>query len=381
MKIVYIVETLLPNGGIQRILTEKANYMSEIYKYDITIISCTQLAEQDNAFPLSKNIRQINLEVPYYAQYKYKFIHRLYAKITASRMLQKRLKEEIHRINPDIVIGVGNFQADRISKIDCNAKKVIECHEARSFTQASRGHKSVLSQLLVKYYKNKYFQDIEKNADAIVTLTIDDKKEWSHAKKVVTIPNFSLMTVSNYCNYKTKRIISVGRLSWEKGYSRLIEIWRIISPTHPDWQLDIFGEGPLYSELKKTISDHQIKNIHLRGNSRNISQEYSDCSICVVTSLYEGFSLVLLEALKHGIPCIAFDCPYGPRSIIEDGRCGFLVENNNNSEFAKKLTLLMENESLREEFSIAAVKSAERFSPSIVMLKWKKLFEDLILMQ
>ena len=99
MKIAYIVETLLPNGGIQRILTEKANYMSEFFKYDITIISCTQLQEQDNAFPLSKNIRQINLEVPYYAQYKYKFIHRLYAKITANWMLQKRLKEEIYRIN------------------------------------------------------------------------------------------------------------------------------------------------------------------------------------------------------------------------------------------------------------------------------------------
>lgn len=381
MKIAYIVETLLPNGGIQRILTEKANYMSEIFNYDITIISCTQLPEQDNAFPLSKDIKQINLAVPYYAQYKYKFIHRLYAKITASRTLQKRLKEEINRINPDIVIGVGNFQADRISKIDCNAKKVIECHEARSFTQTSHGHKSVLSQLFVNFYKSKYFQDIEKNADAIVTLTIDDKKEWSNAKKVVTIPNFSLMSVSNYCNYKTKRIISVGRLSWEKGYGRLIKIWKTISPTHPDWQLDIFGEGPLYPELKNAILDNQIKNIHLCGNSRNISQEYSDCSICVVTSLYEGFSLVLLEALKHGIPCVAFDCPYGPRSIIEDGRCGFLVENNNNPDFAKKLTLLMENESLREEFSKAAIECAEKFSPSIVMLEWKKLFEDLIITQ
>ena len=169
----------------------------------------------------------------------------------------------------------------------------------------------------------------------------------------------------------------MGRLSWEKGYDRLIDIWELVSRKSPDWQLDIFGEGELEKNLSYKIAKKHINNITIHPTTNNISYEFSKSSICVMTSYYEGFALVLLEALKHGVPCVAYDCPFGPASIIEDNRCGYLIDNGNTSLFIEKLNLLIENKTLRKEFSQAAIERAKAFDIDVVMKKWKEVFEKI----
>lgn len=176
---------------------------------------------------------------------------------------------------------------------------------------------------------------------------------------------------------RKKRIIAVGRLEKEKGYERLIDIWEKISIQHPDWSLDIFGEGSQRNNLQEIINNRSIKRVQIHHTTNDISKEYANSSICVLTSYFEGFSLVLLEALKHGVPCIAFDCPYGPAGIIKDNQCGFLIGNGNISLFTKELNHLIENESLRKKFSQEAIKRAKAFDIDIIMNKWKELFEGL----
>lgn len=379
MKITYIIESLLPTGGTERIITEKANYYADQLGYEISVIKCIQTPDQPNAFKLSDKIQQINLGIPYYSQYRYHYPKRFWIRRSIRKRIKKSVTQAIQQIDPDIVIGTGRFNADLICKINCRAKKIIECHEARALIEFElKPKKFFLSKFFVELNKRKYFSTIERNADIVVTLTEKDKEQWKKAKQVEVIPNFSDMIVTGISTCENKRVIAVGRLEWEKGYERLLEAWKPISLKHPDWRLDIYGDGSLENQLKEMIKTLGIENTSICHATPHISQEYANSSICVMSSFFEGFALVLLEALRHGVPCVAFDCPCGPGSIIKDKQCGFLVENHNNVLFVEKINKLIENEELRKSFSKAALKRAEAFNMNVIIQKWKNLFDQVL---
>lgn len=378
MRIVYIIGTLASKSGANRIITEKANYFATKYNHDVTIITCFQPQKQANIFTLSSEIKQINLSIPYELQYHYKYPMRLWVKWKCYKRLCIELNNVVNNVDPDILIGVAQFKADIVSKIKCKAKKVIECHEARNYTLSGLGmNRSLMSRVFLKLYKYKYFRTIEHYADVICTLTKGDKELWKKAKRIEVIPNFSTMQVSRYSDCKTKRIIAVGRFVWEKGYSRLFEIWRIVSSRHPDWELDIFGEGDMEYTLKMYIKKTGLINLTIHKYTSNISLEYAKSSIFLLTSYYEGFSLVLLEAQRHGVPCVAFDCPFGPRSIINDSKNGFLVEDGDIRLFADRVCYLIENEKLRKQFAQVGLEHVKSFDVHIVIKQWEKLFKSL----
>lgn len=380
MRIVYVTETMVSSGGTEKMLSEKASYLVDVFGYDVTIISCTQIAGQANTFPLSQNVKQINLAIPYYRQYHYGYPKRLLVKWETNQALKKLLTKTIHQIDPDIVIGVARFAADIVTTIKCRAKKIIECHEARPFIMADmEGNRALVSRLYTNLIlKKRYFRMIERHADVVVTLTEGDSHLWKKARHLEVIPNFSTMTVSRMADYKNKRVIAVGRLSAEKGYDRLLKIWKRVSPQHQDWSLEFFGDGKLHHMLTNMIHDLQLLNVTINPPTPHISEEYSKSAICVMTSHFEGFSLVLLEAIRHGLPCIAFDCPFGPASIIKDGICGYLIEENSIEQYAQKLSLLMDQEDIWKSLSKEAIKRGEDFSVETVMNRWRQLFEDLV---
>lgn len=380
MRIVYVTETMVSSGGTEKMLSEKASYLVDVFGYDVTIISCTQIAGQANTFPLSQNVKQINLAIPYYRQYHYGYPKRLLVKWETNQALKKLLTKTIHQIDPDIVIGVARFAADIVTTIKCRAKKIIECHEARPFIMADmEGNRALVSRLYTNLImKKRYFRMIERHADVVVTLTEGDSHLWKKARHLEVIPNFSTMAVSRMADYKNKRVIAVGRLSAEKGYDRLLKIWKRVSPQHQDWSLEFFGDGKLHSMLTNMIHDLQLLNVTINPPTPHISEEYSKSAICVMTSHFEGFPLVLLEAIRHGLPCIAFDCPFGPASIIKDGICGYLIEENSIEQYAQKLSLLMDQEDIWKSLSKEAIKRGEDFSVETVMNRWRQLFEDLV---
>lgn len=378
MKVAYIYSTMAKSGGTERMITEKVNYLSERFGYDITIITCFQLANEDNSFKKSERVKQINLEIPYFSQYKYKYPKRLWVKWQMNRLLKRSIQQTIEQVDLDILIGVSRFKGNYISSIKCRAKKIIECHEVKFNTiyDASEKH-SFLTRVFLNLYSYYYFHTIERNADVIVTLTEGDKMLWKQAKRIEVIPNFSSMTISKISDCTSKRVIAVGRLAWEKGFNRLIEAWSLICSKCPDWHLDIYGEGRMLDTLKTLAKTHKAYNLTFHPNTSNISQEYANSSICAVPSYFEGFSLVILEAMKHGVPCVAFDCPFGPSSIINDNSCGFLVENGDTKLFAERLCRLIEDKELRKQFSKAAIEKASTYDIDTIMNKWKELYEEL----
>lgn len=378
MKIVYVIDTLARKGGAERVIINKMDYMVSHFGYTISVITCCQDKDVPNAYPIPNSIKQICLGVPFYSQYNYSYPYRLWVKHSIHSQMKKALTDAVQTIDPDILIGVSYFQANIVTGIKCRAKKLIEVHEPRPFTLSDYGlSRGRLSSWYVKHYRNWYFRKVENRADIVVTLTPGDAHEWRRAKKVQLIPNFTVIPIEKLSDGHAKRVIAVGRLEWVKGYDRLISAWKIVSEKHPDWHLDIFGDGDMKNKLEQKIKLGNITNVTLCGTTNHISKELSKSSICVSTSYYEGFSLVLLEAITHGVPCVAFDCPYGPRTIIEDGKCGYLVENGHIPQFVEKLCTLMENEQLRLEFSKASIERSKFFNIDAIMLQWKKLFEEL----
>ncbi len=378
MKIVYVTETLAVIGGVERIVTEKARYMAEHLGYEVTIIACTQHAYQENAFPLSPNVRQINLEVPFYTQYYYGYPKRLWVKHKIKELFKHKLTEAINTLDPDVIIGILKFEADTVCSLPCRAMKIIECHEARFFALQDMGHKHTMLAYLYKKYilRPRYFRTVEKHADMVVTLTEGDKALWRKARKTIAIPNFTTIASNSY-NAESKHVIAVGRISAEKGYDRLISIWKLVAHDHPDWQLDIFGNGELFDELNNSIQKSGDSQIVLHHSTKSIAQEYQHSSIYVLTSYYEGFALTLLEAMTNGLPSVAFDCPFGPQSMITDGENGYLVENGNTQLFVQRLGELMDSERKRQQMSDKAKKRSRDFAVDTVMKQWKLLLESL----
>lgn len=211
-----------------------------------------------------------------------------------------------------------------------------------------------------------------------MTLTKGDAQEWKNAKRVKIIPNFSIMPISNLSNCESKRVIAVGRLEWQKGYDKLISIWKLVSHEHPDWQLDIFGEGRLEEEINNNIRKKDLRNVNIHPFTDTISQEYASSSICVLASRFEGFSLVLLEAMRHGLPCVSFNCPYGPKDLIDDNESGYIIENNNIEQFAEKLNYLIENTEIRKKFAKKALLKSTRYDVDTIMSQWRDLFDSLL---
>lgn len=378
MKIAYFVGSLATQGGTNRMVTEKANYFATHLGYDVTIITCYQHEDQQNTYLLSDAVKQIKLTVPFASQYQYGYPKRLWVKWANYRKLHQELNKTVQQVDPDILIGIAQFKADLVSKIKCRGKIVIECHEARNYSLSGLGMKrSFFPRVYMSIYRYKYFRTIERHADVVCPLTEGDAALWKRARRVEVIPNFSTMPISQFSDSTAKRVIAVGRLEWEKGYSRLIQVWKIVSGRHPDWQLDIFGEGEMEHALRLLIDSNGVKNINIHHFTHDISQEYAHSSICVLTSFFEGFSLVLLEAQRHGVPCIAFDCPFGPKSIINDSYSGFLVNDSDIRVFAERVCRLIEDKDLREHFSQVGIEQAKIFDVNTVINQWKYLFESL----
>ncbi len=378
MKIIYVYSTLATSGGTERIIAEKANYLAEHFDYDVTILTCFQQKNEPNFFCVSEKVKQVFLEIPLNKQYKYKYPTRLWVKWKINRQLRNTISQYVMQEDPDILIGILRFKANYISTTKCRAKKIIECHVVRQDAlYDAYVNRSLPVRICKKIHEYIYLKTIERHADLIVTLTEKDCLLWKRAKRTEVVPNFSTMPISKYSDCTSRRVIAVGHLTWVKGFGRLIEIWAIVSSKHPDWHLDLFGDGDMYNTLKMLIQIYKTKNVSFHNATADISREYASSSICAVTSYYEGFSLVTLEAMRHGIPCVAFDCPFGPGSIISDASCGFLVENGDIRIFADRLCRLIENKELRIQFSQNSIERAKRFDVDIIMKQWQDIFESL----
>lgn len=226
--------------------------------------------------------------------------------------------------------------------------------------------------------------------DAVVALT-SESSEWLRsntlARKVVSIPNFITLPLAEHepriavhdvIAKERKLLLAIGWLVKHKGFDRLIHAFAKVAPHHPDWSLAILGEGNLRSQLETQATLLGISDrVHLPGHAGNLPDWYHAADALAMTSLFEGFPMVLLEALAHGCAVVSVDCNTGPRHIICNGENGILVAQDDPSALVAGLDRLLGDKTLRSRLASCATKVLDTFSENRVQTMWQSLFDEL----
>lgn len=374
-RIVYCTPALYFAGGMERVLTMKANYFAEHFGYDVTII-LTDGKEKPIFYPLSDKVKVINLDIGFEELWTCSFLKKIFFYLKKQHLYKKLLKRELMRIRPDITVSMLRREINFINDIQDGSKKIGEIHINRANFRNFEGN-NALKNLFSKFWMNSLLSKLQR-LDRFVVLTEKDKEAWVELKNVCVIPNPLSFTSTRRSTLSEKRIIAVGRYCHEKGYDLLLKAWVIVQNRTTDWRLEIFGEGDRtqYEEMVDTLNLDRHRCV-LNGRSSRIQDEFLNSSLSVCSSKFEGFGLVITEAMACGLPVVSFDCPWGPRAIISDGEDGMLVENGNVDKLAEALVLMIQNPKQRKAMADKAIENVQRFSIDQIAGQWKSLFESL----
>lgn len=379
MKILYVINKMTNLAGIERILTCKMNYLSEESEYAVYLLTYEQ-PNQALSFQINERITYCPINAPIPQREGLSLWGWMKAYFSARKVFKLEFTHLLKDIRPDIVICTGYAYPVLDIIIDasrqCNAKIIMESH-VKGDTVSMK--KYIFNHVLASFFSfwDTYILKEVKKADCIVTLTQEDKEFWSsYAKRIEVIPNILTITPQKVRDYRTKRVIAAGRYVHQKGFDMLLEAWHLLDKNLSDWHLYIFGNENR-KPYQHIVDKYEMNNVHLMPATPEIVEEFSKSSIFVLSSRFEGFGLVLAEAMSCGLPCISFDCPYGPRDIITDKEDGILVEIGNIEALAKAIERLMTDESLRRSMGEKAIINVARFDRKTIMNQWEQLFHNL----
>ena len=338
LKIAYITPALYMAGGVERVLTLKTNYFAEHFGYDITII-LTEGKDKPLFYPLSEKIKVINLDIGFEELWTCSFVKKIFVYLRKQSQYKKALTKELMRIRPDITVSLLRREINFLNDIKDGSKKIGEMHINRAnYRNFETNDSNFIKNLFAKFWMYSLVSKL-KHLDQFVVLTEEDKKAWAELPNISVISDPLSFCPTQRSSLSVKRVIAVGRYVYQKGFDQLLQAWATIERQYPEWQLVVFGDGnrtPYEQQMKELgIDDNRC---HLYGPTTDIQQEYVNSSIFVFSSRFEGFGMVLVEAMACGLPVVSFDCPCGPKDIIKDGEDGILVENGNIKLFASSLS-------------------------------------------
>lgn len=376
MKIVYCLNSISSLGGIEKAVVVKANALAEIGGNEVHII----LTEKDGGnphVPLSSKVKLTILDINYYED-DWKGRMFVLKGILIKRLLhKKRLKQALAQIKPDIVISVGQCEQHFLPSIKGDFRTLREFHYARDYRKR---HAHSLFERISAAGGDFYDRFSLARYDAIAVLTEEDRlANWPGDSRVRVIPNpLTVEVKENGVCTRDRKIVSIGRLERPKNHLSLLRIFRLVADRYSDWSLEIWGEGSMKSSLQDEIERLGLKDrAFLKGVCRDVQGVLSCCGIFALTSLHEGFSLVLTEAQACGAVVVSYLCPCGPKDIITDGKDGVLVAMNDEAAFAESLADLIEHPDKRRILSTNAMQNAKKYKIENISLQWMKLFDEL----
>ena len=368
MKLLYVENSLAIYGGVERVLTDKLNWLVEEGNYEVSLITANQ-GGHPIVFPLSSKVRYYNLGIMFHQVYRYEGWKRYHQMFKLHKLFRQRMAEIVNTFSPDVIVCTRLDVVPDVIKVRKDIPVVYESHSSFSSYKYER---YAWAQIL----HIKYCHRALKKVQMIVALTEGDALGWKNVtQNVCVIPNIVHLNETNhYSDCHSKSVIFVGRYSYQKDINSLLRIWEIVHRRHSDWTLHIFGGfGNQQLTFKQEI-ERMGANVIMHQPTTSIDEEYQKSSMLLMTSRFEPFGLVLPEAMSCGLPVVAFNCPYGPADIISDGEDGFLIKKRDINDYVEKVCLLMENEDMRIKMGQAGVLSSQRFKASNIMPQWIQLF-------
>lgn len=372
MRKITIFALHLGYGGIERCISMISNSLRE--QYQIEIISTYKLLNTP-AFPFNRNIEikylieeKPNRQEFFNALKKLNFIQ-VWKELKKAKHILKlkkeRMVEAIKTCESDILIStrdIHNTWLGRYGKKEC----------IKIGWEHNHHHNN-------KKYIKKLVKSVE-NLDYMV-LVSQELKEFYEKRvscKCVYIPNAIEKMPDHKSTVTEHNLISVGRLAKEKGYIDLISVFHLIHKLYPDWILHLVGDGSEREKLEAKIKQLHLENVivlHGFQTATALEELYQKSSIYLMSSYTESFGLVLLEAFSHGLPCVAFDSAEGARTLISNNWDGYLIQNRNYEQMAKKIGELIQNQNRRIVMGDNGYKKATQYQIDQIKEKWISLFE------
>lgn len=371
MKLVYSTESITRNGGIQTVTIIKANALAEIEGNEVYII----VPHISGVSPrkISPKVHIINLSINNYWVSVLKQPAR-------NREYKKRLRAELEKIGPDIIVSTGLQDRNFLPRIRVSSNPVFirEIHFMSTYRRLMT--ESFKENLLALWSEFLDYRLSINHYDRIMLLSEEDKRRnWANNPKALYMPNPLTVSSSARSPLTAQKAIAVGRLCYQKHFDALIKTWRIVADRFPDWTLDIWGgNGPLCDKLKSLIVELNLENhVFLKGETPEISAKMAESSMIISTSIFEGMPLVLLEALAVGLPVVTFNYKYGADEIVSEGENGFIVEEDDLNTLAERIERLITDAELRKKMGECALASSNRFLPDVIANRWMTLFHQL----
>lgn len=362
MKILYITNGIKGAGGLERVLSVKASYLAEQLGHEVHILTLNHRAAP-LFYSFSSKIQLHDIEVVgnplrYVSQYR------------------KGIIQTMHSIQPDVIsVCDDGLKAFFLPMLLPKIPLVYERHVSKQIAFGANPSWlkkiSVSLQLHLMNVLGRYF-------DQFVVLTEDNLNEWNLPNAVV-LPNPLSFYPETQSALANKTVIAVGKHTHQKGFDRLLQSWAVILQTQSDWTLEIYGKFDDQYSLQHLAKQLNIENsIRFFEPDPDIATRFLNASVFAFSSRFEGFGMVLIEAMACGVPCVSYDCPCGPSDIIRSGEDGFLVPNNDTVAFTKQLLQLIENRELRLKMGAQAKINVQRYLPEVVVKQWDELFKSLV---
>tara|TARA_R110002050_G_scaffold154366_7_gene282268 strand:+ start:1042 stop:2121 length:1080 start_codon:yes stop_codon:yes gene_type:complete len=356
-RLLYITTNLNSSGGVAKVLSVKLNHLVKEYFYDIHIINTH--GDTNNLFYVFDDKISIHS------------ITKNYSKISRWVYYSKILDNKIKEINPDIIINCDNGLKGALFPFLYTGKVplIFENHGSKNVKEdtITGNLKLQLKDFLFSRSVNKYYK-------IVVFQHLENAWQTDNIKVIHNPIGFEIPAKS--ASLTKKVAIAVGRISYEKGYDMLIEIWNLVIKKHPEWQLHVYGEGNskhLQKQIKKlAISD----SILFFKPTLNIKEVYLNASMLLNTSRYESFGLALIEAMACGLPVLAFKNTAGPKIYIKDRNNGFLIEKINLIEYANMVVSLIEDRSEMKRVGETAKESVKIYRTENIIRQWHELFQS-----
>ncbi len=360
MRLAYCIHALNLSGGIERVLTTKANYLADVLGYEIHIITARQKGRKE-FFPLSGKIIRHDLDAnDRLFLFKYR----------------SRLDSLLREIRPDITVTVCDNGLYAITRCTDRSVKLGEFHFSHEKFLMKYGT-NIFGKIYAAFRTRRLEKAVRK-LDRFVVLTQADKEDWLKVRPEVDQIYNPLSFVSEEVSPLTrKRCIAVGRLESQKNFTDLITAWKTVDGRHPDWTLSIYGNGSQKEALQNQINDIGLQGkVVLEGSTDNVRKEMIDSSCLILTSKYEGFGMVILEAMEAGLPIVSYDCPKGPSELVTIGANGYLAKVGDTATLARGICSIISDEKLRKRFGTESRRRAGDFTLEKTMKEWDDLFRS-----